>query len=94
MAAGRCAGCGLIDSSKKVGLHVMMCPQYLALYNSEPDRALDPEAEYERHQTEDNTSEARAERRDVKLRQRFAETHRRQSTQADRFKRPKDILED
>lgn len=91
---GRCAGCGLTDSPKKVRLHVMTCPDYLALHHSEPGRALDPEAEYERHRTEDNTSEARAERRDLKLRTRFAETQRRQSAQADRFRRPRDILAD
>lgn len=94
MAAGRCAGCGHTDSSTKVRLHIMTCPDYLALYLSEPDRCLDPEAEHHRYRTEDNTSEARADRRDLKLQQRFAEMDRRQSTQVDRWKRPKDLLED
>lgn len=72
----------------------MTCPDYLALYRREPGRALDPDAEWNRYRNEDTTSEARAHRRDLTLRRRFAEMERRQSIQANRWHRPKDILED
>lgn len=92
--AGRCAGCGLTGSSKKVSAHVLTCPDFLALYRSEPGRALDPEAEHQRHRLENDTSEARAQRRDLKLRARFAEMERRQALSTDRWRQPKDLLED
>lgn len=94
MAAGRCAGCGCTDSARKIGLHVMTCPQYIELYRCEPGRCLDPEAEYQRYRTEEDTAEARAHRRHLRLRDSFAETQARQALQAARWRQPRDILDD
>lgn len=91
--AGRCSGCGHTDSVKKVRAHVIACPDYIQLHHSEPGRCLDPEAEYTKHRNE-NTSEARAVRRDQRLLQRFADMEAQHAIQASRWKRPKDILED
>lgn len=77
-----------------VRIHVLMCPAYAQLFRTHPERCLDPDAEYVRYKTEDDTSEARAKIRDVKLQQRFAEMDRLQSIQAKRWQKPKDILED
>lgn len=71
----------------------MTCPHYIELYHSEPDRCLDPEAEYERYRTDDDTSEARAERRGLRLQHRFTELTSFHARQARRWQ-PKDILED
>lgn len=49
MARGRCAGCGYEDlNCKKVNVHTASCPDFLKLFRSDPDAALDPEAEYAR----------------------------------------------
>lgn len=93
MAAGRCAGCGRTGSAKKIRAHAMTCPQYTELFQSDPGRCLDPEAEHERYRTEDNTSEARALRRHQRLTGSYAELERRQALQSARWRRPKDILE-
>lgn len=92
--AGRCAGCGCTDSVKKIKSHVMTCPQYIELYRSEPSRCLDPEAEYHRHRNDEGTSEARAQRRHLRLTDSFTDMERRQALQAARWRRPKDILDD
>jgi hypothetical protein len=94
MSAGRCAGCGQTDSCKKVELHVLGCPEYLRLYREDPERCLDPAAEYRRYKAQDDTSEARAARRDLRLQRRFADLEAQHSAQASRWVRPKDILED
>lgn len=94
MPTGRCAGCGYSGSCTKVKMHVLVCPDFLAVFRENPERCLHPAAEYARFKAEDDTSEARAERRDQRLRHRFAEMERLAAIQAARWQRPKDILED
>ncbi len=94
MAAGRCAGCGLTASERRVKLHVLDCPDFLELFRQHPQRCLDPQDEYLRYKTEDDTSEARAGRRDERLRQRFAEQDERQSREDRRWLPEPDILAD
>ncbi len=94
MAMGRCAGCGKTDASRKVQLHALTCPEYLDLYRTDPVRCLDPDAEYARYQAEDNNPEARAERRDIRLRRRFLDTEQANARQAARWATPKDLLDD
>ncbi len=72
MAIGRCSGCGRTGQPKKMQQHVLECSAYLDLFGTDPDRCLDPETEQARHRAAD-TVEARAARRDVRLRRRFAE---------------------
>lgn len=93
MAIGRCSGCGRTEQSKRVQLHVLTCPDYLALYRESPERCLDPEKEQARHRDED-TVEARAALRDQRLRVRFAEIDTVYQRQAQRWKTPPDILAD
>lgn len=91
--AGRCSGCGLTDSTKKVTAHVVTCRDYIRLHNSAPDQCLDPETEYRRHRAAD-TFEARAARRDARLQERFAELERLHARQVARWRTPKSILDD
>lgn len=93
MAAGRCAGCGRIDSVRKISQHIVDCADYLALYQVEASRCLTPAAEYERYRREDTSAVARAEQRGNRLAARFREINRHQSASAVRWKRPPDILE-
>jgi len=90
---GRCAGCGFSDACTKVKTHVLSCPDYLALFLRTPELCLDPAAEHARFKAED-TSEARAERRNRRLSDQFAELERLATLQAARWRQPKDILED
>lgn len=91
MAQGRCVGCGHIGSSAQVGIHVLTCLEYLALYRTSPENCLDPETAYQRHRQE--TSQARAERRDQRL-GRYEAIDRQHELEAARWKTPADILED
>jgi hypothetical protein len=51
MSRGRCSGCGAENAScKKIRTHVNTCPEYISLFKSEPEKCLDPEDEYRRHQ--------------------------------------------
>jgi hypothetical protein len=93
MASGRCAGCGRIDSVRKVGQHIVDCPQYLKLFTTHPGRCLTPAAEFERYRCEDNSAIARAEQRGSRLAVRFAQINRHQAASALRWQRPPDILE-
>lgn len=61
MTKGRCAGCGYEDSSIRVADHTMDCPEFAKLYREAPDKALDPEVEYTRHQEYLLTPEGRKE---------------------------------
>lgn len=72
----------------------MMCPKYIQLYQEHPERCLDPEAEQMRYKAEDATSEVRAAARHARLQQRFAEMDRVHASQATRWAKPKDILDD
>lgn len=94
MAAGRCAGCGHTDTARKVQIHVLDCTEFVELFHRKPGQCLDPAAEYIRHKTEDDSPDARAERRDGRLQQRFAELDERQSRQANRWLPEPDILAD
>lgn len=94
MTQGRCPGCGLVDAScKKITSHVLHCPDYIALYKSDPDKCLDPESEYLRWRTEDQSVEARAAAKEERLAARFAENDSRRLEQADRWK-PRNLLDD
>lgn len=93
MPSGRCSGCGHSDSPKKVSTHVVSCPQYLLLHQTDPALCLSPAAEAEKYRRE-NTAEARAARRDTRLHHRFAELDRLQAAQANRWQRPPDLLDD
>jgi len=94
MAQGRCAGCGLIDnSSTKIRQHVVSCPDYLKLFKTTPERALEPAAEFVRWQAEDNTKEQRAEAKDTRLAKKFAELDQRRVNQVARWVTPPDILD-
>jgi hypothetical protein len=92
MAAGRCAGCGETASSRQVKIHILNCARFLELFREHPDRCLDPDAEFHRFRIEDDSPEARAGRRDERLRHRFAEQDIRQSREDDRWKPEPDIL--
>jgi hypothetical protein len=95
MAQGRCAGCGKSDSSAKaLNKHIMSCPQYVALFQKDPARALTPEAEYERWQAEDNNPEAREAAREARISVRIAESVVKQGNQHTRWATPPDILDD
>ena len=88
MPTGRCSGCGWIASSKRVGLHVLTCQEFLELFRTDPNKALDPEKDYALFKNEENSSEVRAERRDQRLRKRFVEMEHLQSLQTARWKTP------
>lgn len=94
MPRGRCAGCGRHGSPTQVCVHILGCAEYLRLYRESPERCLDPEAEYERHNAAQNTPEARAERRGARLTLRFAETDRQQIRDAARWQQPGDLFDD
>lgn len=93
MAAGRCAGCGRIDSANKVSSHVLACKAYIDLFEREPGSALTPEAELARFRREDDTPEARAVARGLRLEERFAEINAAQAASASRWATPPDLLD-
>lgn len=93
MAAGRCAGCGRIDSLRKIGLHIVDCVDYATLFRTDPDRCLTPAEEYERYRREETSAVARAEQRGDRLAARFREINRHQAATTARWQRPRDILE-
>jgi hypothetical protein len=93
MAAGRCAGCGRIDSVRKVSQHIVDCADYLVLYQADPGRCLTPAGEYERYRREETSAVARAEQRGTRLAARFREINRHQAVSTARWQRPPDILE-
>lgn len=94
MPTGRCPGCGTSGSCKKINSHVLTCPDFLRLFREHPERCLHPADEYARYKREEDTSEARAGRRERRLSDRFAEMERIAQIAAARWRRPKDILED
>lgn len=93
MASGRCAGCGRIDSLRKISQHIVDCQDYHALFAHDPTRCLTPAAEYQRYRHEENSAVARAEQRGTRLAVRFAHINRHQAASAVRWQRPPDILE-
>ncbi len=94
MALGRCAGCGITAPSRQVKIHVLGCVEYLALHRTTPERCLDPEADYLRHKQETDTPEARARRRDSRLRERFQDLDEQYDRQQKRWATPADFLDD
>lgn len=58
MPKGRCAGCGLENSSAKlIERHMTKCPEYLDLYKTDAAKALSAEAEAQRYDTLKKTDE-------------------------------------
>lgn len=94
MPSGRCVGCGFRESVRKVEVHILGCPDYLDVFRVDPARCLDPAAEHQRYQNEEDNPEARAVKRDFRLQDRFAELDRRHAVQAHRWRTPRDILDD
>jgi hypothetical protein len=74
--------------------HVVTCPDFIALYKSDPSKAINPRQEYDRWSREENSAEARAEAKDARLSTRFAELDRRRMEQSERWQKPKDPLDD
>ncbi len=93
MASGRCAGCGRIESIRKIVLHTIDCPAYLDLYRRDPQKCLSPAEELERHRGEDTTAEARAQRRSDRAKLRSIEHNRHQAASAKRWATPPDLLD-
>lgn len=93
MPSGRCSGCELTGSSKKIAVHIITCHAYLELHRRNPAGCLSPQAEADRHRS-GNTPEARATRRDERLRVRFAELDHEVRVQTGRWKTPADLLDD
>jgi hypothetical protein len=95
MAKGRCAGCGKTDSSCKVmDSHVVTCPDFIRVYRENPAKALNPREEFDRWNAEENSPEARAEAKDLRLTARFAALDQRRMEQSERWQKPKDPLDD
>jgi len=94
MPTGRCAGCGFSAPHTKVKIHVLACPVYVRLFHEDPHRCLDPLAEYERFKTSEDTPEARAVQRDLRLAARFVELSSAEARQTNRWRTPPDILAD
>lgn len=93
MPVGRCPGCALTGSLRRVHIHVLNCPEFSELFRSDPDRCLDPADEYIRFREEEDVPEERAARRDERLKERFAEMGRLQDAQTRRWQTPVDILD-
>jgi hypothetical protein len=63
---GRCAGCGLENKSCKViKSHIMTCPDYKKLWQTDPDKALEPEDCFKQHKLEMDAS--KGDRREVRI---------------------------
>jgi hypothetical protein len=67
---------------------MMVCPEYVALFLSDPAKALDPEAEYVRWQNDDKAAE-----RAVARQEQIDDTDARRAAMAGRFA-TRDPLED
>jgi hypothetical protein len=89
MALGRCAGCGKTGSACKIKDHCVQCPPWLALFQEDPRRALDPGAEYIRWRDEDKNTERVTRREQV-----VVTTDASRAASLARFAVPPDILAD
>lgn len=88
--AGRCAGCGQTDKNPAdTREHVRYCVDYARLYAGHPERALEPEQEFERWVREQRDQD-RAGRKEAAI----GEADRRREEQRRRWETPRDILED
>jgi hypothetical protein len=95
MHPGRCAGCGVVNTScKKIRAHVCECPDYLRLYRESPEKALEPEAEYLRWKADDTVADVRAQQKDLRLQARFKALDEKRALQVERFAAPPDPLDD
>lgn len=68
--------------------HVRQCEQWQALYASDPGRALDPVAEYQRWLAEDRDDERVTRREDA-----VADAQQRRAAQQDRFSHSQDLAQ-
>ncbi len=75
-------------SCKVIREHIRTCPEYRSLLSAAPDKALEPEQEYDQWAARDKTEE-RVQRRDRLV----SETDARHAAQVARFATPPDILE-
>jgi hypothetical protein len=91
---GRCAGCGRQGSARQVKIHILACQEYAALHQVAPEKCLGPDEEYARYKAQDDSPDARAERRDERLQRRFAELDQQQQMEARRWQPEPDILAD
>lgn len=92
MSTGRCSGCGETSpSAKKITSHILSCPEYLVLYRTDQARCLNPEAEHKRYQ-EDTSGRDQIKAQNV--RDQFLVRDRVRARQADRWRTPKDILQE
>lgn len=86
---GRCVGCGRTGAIRKIQIHVTTCPQYLERFRT--GTATDPAEEFLRQP--DDSAAVRAQARDIRLRNRFAELDHQQRQQQRRWMTPKDPLD-
>ena len=85
---GRCAGCGLVNrNSAVVREHVRYCPEFLNLFLTAPERALEPEDEFARYRDEDRQADRQKHKDDA-----ISEADRRRAEQAARWETPPDLL--
>lgn len=91
MSAARCAGCGEVGPCHQVRDHVLRCPAYVALYREQPEKALAPEAEWERWREEDRDAEQSAARSET-LERVFARLDAKREAQFSRWT-TRDLLE-
>lgn len=93
MAMGRCSGCQRVSPERKIRSHIITCAQYQKLFQLDPERCLDPAAEFRRYRARECSPEARADQRDVRLRVRFADINQQQASSTARWATPPDILD-
>lgn len=87
---GRCPGCGTTGPEAKITSHTAGCAKFARLYREDPDRAaLSPADEYKRWREQDKDSETSA-----RIAGKVAATDAARAVTADRFRTPRDILED
>lgn len=89
MSKGRCAGCGESGSSCEIDRHIRRCAAWARLYQQSPQDALEPKAEYLRWETQD-----KADQRAQEVQRSISRVDAIRAAQAERFRRPPDILEE
>lgn len=94
MTIGRCAGCGFTHvSCQKVRSHVTTCPKYIELFKTDRAKCLDPTDEYIRWKRDEDSPEAKADAKELRLATRFAELDSKRVEQVERWQ-PRDLLDD
>lgn len=89
MSQGRCPGCGETGPAAEVLVHTYGCSKFAKLYREHREQALSPVAEYRRWREQEKDAEQQA-RVAAKVESGAAG----RAVMADRFRTPKDILED